>query len=329
MTEDATFFSMGDARYFPGLAAVINSIRVTGHRQPIVVADCGLTPAQRSRLAKECTFVDLIFAANPQSYKPFPYLTNPTGIVVLLDADMIVTGSLEPVIASAAAGKICAFTDPEPDRWFAEWQEFFELRNPPRRQTYVCSGFVAFSTVHFPELLERWWQASIRIPRHRTNAGGAPNSDPIAQVDQDAWNAVLACEFEQEALNALPMEAMPMFSQLARTRVVDEATLACTLDGQQALVLHAAGAGKPWDPRRGWKKVRRDAYVILTRRLLLGEDVPIRLVPEELPIWMRAGAGGELALRALDALNRAAYPARVHVTPRIRQGLRRLQVHSG
>jgi hypothetical protein len=327
MTDDVTFFCMGDARFFPGLVALVNSIRITGHSDPIVVGDCGLTPAQRSRLASVCTVMDLKLAtSSPQSFKPFPYLYEPKGVVVLADADMIVTGSLEPVIALAAAGKICAFTDPEPDRWFSEWREFFELRRPLRRQTYVCSGFVAFSARHFPTLLERWWDCSKRIPRHRTNAGGASNMDPVAQVDQDALNALLMSEFEPEALHPLPMEAMPMFSYLARTRVRDVTTLACTVDHRPALVLHAAGVGKPWELRRGWKKVRRDAYVILTRRLLLGHDVPIRLDPEELPIWMHAGAGGELALRTLDALNRAAYPARIHVTPRIHQALRRLQV---
>ena len=327
MTQDATFYAVSDSRYFPGLVALVNSIRLTGHDHRIVVGDCGLRPEQRELLASHCTVLDLPrnMAANPVVLKPFPYLAEPDGVAVLIDADMIVTGSLDPIIGMAAEGKVCAFPDPESKRWFPEWRELFDLPANPRRQTYVCAGFVAFSTVHFPDLLERWWHCSVRVPAHRTLGGGAPNSDPLAQADQDALNALLMSEVRPEALKVLPIEAMPTWSGLARTRVVDARTLACALHDTPTLVLHAAGTGKPWDPQRGWKRLKRDAYVILARRLLLGPDVPIRLRPGQLPLWLQAGVGGELALRTIDTLNRATHPARVHVIPRLRQGYRQLR----
>jgi hypothetical protein len=327
MTHDATFFSVSNARYMPGLVAMVNSIRLTGHRHRIIVGDCGLTPAQRALLEQECTVVDLPpeYATNPVVFKPFPRLVDPKGVVVLVDADMIVAGSLQPIIELAALGKFCAFPDPESGRWFAEWQQLFELQAPPRRQTYLCAGFAAFSTDHFPDFLEHWWRSSVRVPPHRTLAGGAPNSDPVAQADQDAMNALLMSEVDPCAIHPLPMDAMPVFSSLARTRVADANTLACRLGQRPSLLLHAAGAGKPWDGRRGWKKVRRDAYTLLARRLLAGDDLPLRLPSTDLPIWMQAGTSAELALRTLDTLNRALLPARIHVTPRIRQGYRRLR----
>jgi hypothetical protein len=327
MTQDATFYAVSDSRYFPGLVALVNSIRLTGHGHRIVIGDCGLRPEQRELLAPHCTLLDLPrdVATNPVVLKPFPYLAEPHGVAVLIDADMIVTGSLDPIIAMAAKGKLCAFPDPVSERWFAEWQELFELPASPRRQIYVCAGFVTFSTLHFPDLLERWWHCSVRVPAHRTLGRGAPNSDPLAQADQDALNALLMSEIRPEALEVLPMRLMPTWSGLARTRVVDVQTLACTLDDTPALVLHAAGTGKPWDRRRGWKRLKRDAYVVLARRLLLAPDVPIRLRPDQLPLWLQAGVGGKLALRTIDMLNRATHPARVQVIPRLRQGYRQLR----
>jgi hypothetical protein len=327
MTHDATFFSVSNARYVPGLVAMVNSIRLTGHRNRIVIGDCGLTPTQRALIEKECTVVDLPreYATNPVVFKPFPRLVDPKGVAVLIDADMIVTGSLQPIIELAAQGKFCAFPDPESQRWFVEWQELFDLQAPLRHQTYLCAGFVAFSTDHFPVFLERWWHSSVRVPPYRTLAGGATNSDPIAQADQDAMNALLMSEVAPDAIHPLPMEAMPVFSSLSRTRVADAHTLVCMLGQKPSLLLHAAGAGKPWDARRGWKKVRRDAYVLLARRLLTGDDLPLRLPSTDLPIWMQAGTSAELALRTLDALNWALLPARIHVTPRVRQGYRRLR----
>jgi hypothetical protein len=59
---------------------------------------------------------------------------------------------------------------------------------------------------------------------------------------------------------------------------------------------------KPWIGR-GWFWVRRNAYNRLLSRVLLGPDVEILLQPDDLPIWLRRGMAGELALRALDIAN--------------------------
>lgn len=87
-------------------------------------------------------------ATNSTLFKPFPYLLNPTGTVIIIDSDMIVTRSLEEIINLTKQGKICAFPDPEDERWFSQWQQLFDLPNVPRNQIYVNASFVALSTIH-------------------------------------------------------------------------------------------------------------------------------------------------------------------------------------
>ncbi len=53
----AAFYCVADERYFLGAAALISSLRLHGHTEPIFLLDCGLTPAQRRMLAREATIV--------------------------------------------------------------------------------------------------------------------------------------------------------------------------------------------------------------------------------------------------------------------------------
>jgi hypothetical protein len=152
-----TFFTISNDKYFPGLVGLLNSLKLMGHNEPVVVGDCGLTAAQRELLAPHCKLFELNsqLVRNPTQYKPFPFLLRPQGTIVLIDSDMIVTRSLGPALALAAQGKICVFPDPDHDTWWAEWQEIFGLPCAPRKQTYVTAGFLAFSASFWPELLER------------------------------------------------------------------------------------------------------------------------------------------------------------------------------
>ena len=70
----------------------------------------------------------------------FPQVLEPSGIVVLIDSDMIVTGSLDEVYTVVRAGRICAYPDPPETRrrWFPEWHEVqLEPRAPLRRGVCV------------------------------------------------------------------------------------------------------------------------------------------------------------------------------------------------
>src|SRR5689334_16668771 len=201
MAEGATFYTLANARYFTGLVALLNSLRLTGHDHEVVVLDLGLTPRQRERLAAHATLVQLPDEVAQAAFmKPFPHRLSPTGTVVIIDSDMIITGSLAEPIADAAAGKIAVFADhvSSRTRLFAEWETGFRLSGPPRRQEHVNAGFVAVSQNHFPELLARWAGANELLPVERyakrprfLSGQAAMEREPYWAGDQDAFNAIL------------------------------------------------------------------------------------------------------------------------------------------
>lgn len=296
----ARFYTISDAKFFVGTVALLNSLRLTGHDHELVILDRGLTSEQRRSLAAHAEFVE---AANEDPYlvKPFPALLDPDGIVVLLDSDMIVTDTLRPVIALAESGKICAFPDHPSDygRWFAEWQDLFSLGAPLRRQGYLNAGFIAVSTQRWPAFLGRWWDACELIASRRRELG-EPQPEALAQFDQDALNALLMSEFPAESVVELPGYEW----DLRRVAVEDEQRLRCRAEGRTQPLLHTVLQPKVWQ-HAAWRRVRSDAYVKLAPRVLFSADVPVRLEPDQVPLWLRPGTAPRLTVRALDAYNRA------------------------
>jgi hypothetical protein len=309
---DTTFFTLCDEGYFIGAVCLINSLRLTGNRGEIVVLDTGLSPAQRSRLEPH---VRLFEAPNevrgtPMLLKPFPHLLDPRGTVVIIDSDMIVTRSLDPIVEQAGAGKVCLFDDID-DRWFPEWEQVFGLARPPRRQHYLTAGFMAFATDRHPHLLRRYWELCKEIPYERTRGAGAAYDQPFWAGDQDALNALLMSEVEADDVVELPEAEGPspawMGSPdwLGEVSVEDEHTLRCSLHGHSPYLLHYWGGPKPWQ-RQSWMRVQRDAFVRLMLRVLFADDVPVRVSPSELPALIRPGAASRAALTALAAINGGA-----------------------
>ncbi len=229
-----------------------------------------------------------------------------TGTVVVIDSDMIVTRSLAPLLHLAVEGKICMFPDPPIDRgrWFAEWQEAFALRAPLRHQMYLNSGFVALSTKHWPDLLERWWTACDAIP---------PESllievdHKFRDSDQDALNAILMSEVAPDAVAPLP-ESGELYSHESGPGVlVDERALTCVSGADSVSIVHQSLRPKVWNPS-GWRRIRwnpDDVFCRLLPRVLLGEDVVLRLEPRDLPWWLRLDARGRIGVGALKALARS------------------------
>lgn len=299
---------------------MVNSLRALGYAHRIVVADCGFSDAQRDRLKPHAVLVPLSRAGvkNPQQYKAFAYLLRPRGILVTIDSDIIVTDSIDGMLSSARQGKIGVFPDPEDHRWFAEWQHLFALSGPPRRQTYVNSGFVVFSTVHWPALLERWWNACERIFPQPTIREGAARDSPTSQSDQDALNAILMGEVPRDAVAFQPQNAMVFRWDFEQVRVADERKLRCEFEGTRVVALHAVAGPKPWQRAAGAEATPRNAYVRLLRRLLVHDDAAVRVPSHDLPSWLRPGIGGRLSLAA-----RGWLPKNTGLVARTRRLLRR------
>jgi hypothetical protein len=307
--QEVTFYTIGDARYFLGVVGLLNSLRLTGHEQKIVVLDCGLTPKQRDLLSPHCTLFQMPkeLATNPTQFKAFPYLLQPQGTVVIIDSDILVVRSLQGLIDTGKQGNICVFPDLGINRYCQQWHEFFALSSPPRKQTYVNAGFIAFSTNYWPNLLERWWQACERTFAHTTISEGASHTSPCAAGDQDALNAILASEYPTEAL-ALQSKYEEIGGRFLReVQIVNLQTLACKYCQNDITMLHSNGSPKPWEAKTVRSLVRRFAYVKLLRRLLTGTDVPIKVPTEDLPMVYRPGLLGQLFLFGLSILNAPYY----------------------
>lgn len=301
--SQVTFYTICNSTYFPGLVGLVNSLRLIGHQEPIVVLDCGLTSKQKDILSSHCTLFespgDLV--QNPTQYKPFPYLLNPEGIVVIIDSDIIVTKSLNHIFTSANEGKICVFPDPENDRYFSEWQYLFELITPLRKQTYVNAGFIAFSTYHHPELLKQWWHACKKTFSQPTLQEGASNNHPLSQADQDALNAILMSQYSLDDLALQPYKE-EVFGDFKKTKILDRKSLLCQYLDHTPALLHACMKPKPWE-QKSWQVDFRSAYTHLLRRLIASSDLPLQVHNFSLPAWLRPGIGNWLITNLFNQLN--------------------------
>jgi hypothetical protein len=289
------FYTVCNSSYFPGVIALLNSLRLTGHSGRLFVLDVDLRPEQRMRLQDHCTLIrlDTQPGINPLLLKGYPEAIGVDDVAVIIDSDVIVTGSLMPTIELAAAGQICAYPDADDDRWFPDWQHLFSLPAPPRRQTYVNSGFIAFSIRHWPRLLARWRELSEAIPTSATRAGGAEKDTPLWDGDQDALNALLMSEISPEAIRLLPRDEAPTHPRdRAVVAVQDERRLLCTCRGTRTTLLHAAGDPKPWQVRRS--AASHDCFAQLLPRVLFADDVVLRAAERDVPLGYRPGSTARL-----------------------------------
>ena len=293
-TPKSAFYVAADSRHFLGLVALINSLRLVGHDDPIYVGNCGFTVAHCERLAEHVTFVDMDRARAPHLAKVVAPLARPTEVMVVIDADIIVTRPLTDLIEEARTGKIVAFADGVSHRFDERWSELLGL-GPLRRQPYVNSGLVIADRELGTTLLRQVALGSEQVDLDSTTLGGGSPDYPFFYVDQDVLNAYLAT-YPEESLALLDHRLTP-FPPFAGLRVVDETALRCSYeDGLEPFALHHI-ARKPWMAATRWS-----IYSRFLGRLLLGDDVALPLRREEVPLRLRPGTVGWLEKRRSDAL---------------------------
>jgi hypothetical protein len=237
-------------------------------------------------------------AGSPVSMKPYPYLIDASGTVVVIDSDIVVSGPLDKALDLARQGSIVAapaWTEAARNRWFAEWEPTLELRAPLRREEWFHNGFVVLETDRWPNLLERWWELNELVPADQAFRDDQPFNAP----DADSLNALLMSEIPRDALALVPAGYEAFGGHVV---IEDVESLRCTLDGAPTRLLHYPDSPKPWQ-RRGWLRAGATDYVKLMRRLVFAADVALRLEPADVPVWMRPGLRGRLALAALTAAN--------------------------
>lgn len=304
---EVAFFTVCDSRMFTGLVALVNSLRLVGHREPVVVVDAGLTPRQAEMIASEANVLPAPGDMAPVLLAPLGPTLRPAEVSILLDVDIIVTRPLARLIDEANGGRVVAFVNDPPnhERFFPEWGPRLDL-GPLRRQPYVNAGQLLVPASLREKLLPRWTKGQGRVREEETRYGGARITDPFYFADQDVLNATLAAEIAADDLAIMEhrLAPHPPFSGL---RLEDESSLLVRYsDGTAPFLLHHT-LQKPWIAATRW-----NTYAALLPRLLLAEDVPVRLRAQELPPRLR---GGSLAA--------AADRVRADVQARARIGARR------
>jgi hypothetical protein len=290
-TTKVTIYSICNDRFFLGLVALINSLRIHGHDDPLVIVDCGLTERQRDLLAPVATVILAPPSVEPHLLKYVGPMQQPADVMLLIDADMIVTRALDPIVEDVRAGKVVAFTDPLADRFFESWRELLDLP-ALRRQPYVNAGFVALPRERGLDLLERLQRDQRLIDADDTIWTGGSPDQPTYFADQDLLNALLSSVVPADKVTIHEQELAP-HPPFAGVSVTDLHSASCAYDdGHAPYLLHHMLKQKPWlTPRLS------TPYSKLLPRLWLGEDVAIRVPPEDVPMRFRTGAVAVLERR--------------------------------
>jgi hypothetical protein len=305
------FYCMSSEEYFFGAVAMVNSLRLHGHGEPIFLLDLGLAPHHRALLEGEARVLPAPPGLPPWLLKTVAPLAHPAGRMLLIDVDMIVTRPLDPLFERAGEGRVVAFEN-DRDRFDPMWREALDL-GPLERRPYLCSGLVAMPRDPGEELLRLIDDRQRRVEVERTFFSPADDpAYPLRFLDQDVLNAVLQATVESERVVSLPNRLAPN-QPFAELRVVDERTLRCSYDdGIEPYVLHHL-ARKPW-----LEIAYHGAYSRLLRRLLLADDVAIRVDPSELPLALRSGRRARIARRTISLLDLARWNLTERLPARIR-----------
>lgn len=312
-TSPATaFYAVADSRHFLGLVALINSLRLVGHDDPVFVGDCGLDGDQRRRLDGHACVVAAVGSRTPHLAKLTAPSEQPSGVMVLVDSDIIVTRPLHGLVDRAREGKVVAFADRVHHRHDPRWAELLGLETL-RRQPYVNSGFVALEHAVGRPILERVASGSEHVEVEKTFLASGSSEYPFYYLEQDVLNAILA-SCSEDTLSLLEHRLAP-FPPFAGLRVTDERTLRCSYaDGVEPYLLHHVLA-KPWLAATRWS-----IYARFLRRLLLAPDVAIRLRDDEVPLRLRRGRLAWLEQRRSHAqASLGSVRGRVGLRRRLRQ----------
>src|SRR5689334_24719137 len=95
------FYVVSDCRFFLGTVALLNSLRLVGHDEPIFVVDAGLAAEHRRLLSGHATIISPPEKDEAVLLTPVGPRARPAEVAVLLDADIIVVRPLTELIAAA------------------------------------------------------------------------------------------------------------------------------------------------------------------------------------------------------------------------------------
>jgi hypothetical protein len=307
------FYCVADARYFLGAVAMINSLRLQGHDEPIYLLDCGLEPWQRDLLDAETEIVAAPASTPPFLAKTVAPLEHPADVMILIDVDMIATRSLAELTARAAEGAVVAFAN-DTDRFVPEWGAALDL-GEIRRRPYVSSGLVALGGREGEEVLRLLDDRQRRVDFERTFYRRNEPDYPFVYPEQDVLNAIICTRPAESRLVALEHRLAPN-QPFDGLRLESERTLRCAYaDGAVPYVLHHY-LRKPW-----LEPMYHGIYSRLLARLLLGDDVAIEVTEQRVPLRLRGGPLAWLERKRVDVPDLIGWRARRVMPRRLTQRL--------
>ena len=280
--HDVAYYTVANAAHYPGAVALLNSLRFIGETAPLVVVDCGLTPQQRAALSEHCALVPPMAGTHPGLQKATGPLAQPAEIMVVVDADVIVNRSLQPLFEYARDGRIVTFRERIENRFFAEWAALGI--GEPTRRPYVTAGHFVLSGETGAEFLPLFssLQGACDVSSGVYTSGNRtdPEADPYFYADQDVFNAVLCARFDGRVVRLeQSLWSYPPFDGLTRT---GREGLGCAYgDGTAPYVLHHFWK-KPW-----LSPVAPNLYSELFTELVTDAAAPIRLGRGDIPLRLQ------------------------------------------
>jgi hypothetical protein len=313
---DCAFYIVSDSGHFIGVVALLNSLRLCGHHEPVFVVDAGLRPRQRALLEGHATIITPQEPLPPMLMKPAGPLACPAEVAVVLDADVIVTRPLTPLIDIARAGRLVAFEndDRNRDRFHADWGNLLDL-GPLERRPYLADGQLLLPHPIARWLLPLWAEKQQLIDLRQSLLGVGRESDPFYFPDMDVFNAVVSASLPRNDLMTFPNRLAP-HPPFDGVSLVNRASLHCAYaDGARPFLLHHVQR-KPW-----LAATPRNVYAALLPRLLLADDVCLRLEAAEVPLRLREGALARVDLMraSTQALLRSRLRGRLGIRPLLTQ----------
>jgi hypothetical protein len=287
VSAPTAFYCVSSPEYFLGAVAMINSLRLQGHAEPVYLLDAGLSDDQRELVAAEATVLRAPGDAEPFMLKTVAPMAHPAEVMVLIDVDMIVTRPLGELIERAREGAVVA-PALTMTRHFPEWGPMLG-RKAAGELPYVTSGLVLLGGPVGLDVLSRMDAAVEGIDLARTFAGGADTGYPFHYADQDLLNAVLATAGDPERVEVLEPRLVAA-TPFDGVEIVDAHSARCAYaDGVEPYVLHHVFGVKPWAAA-----TPDGVFPQLLRRLLVAEDLPLRPSRRALPRHLRPGPLGAL-----------------------------------
>jgi hypothetical protein len=304
------YYTAANALHYPGLVALVNSIRLSGETEPIFVVDCGLTDSQQETLEQHVTFVTPDRDLHPVLQKATGPLAHPAEHMVILDSDIIVTRPLSALVDGSRTDRLISFVDSSvPNRFFPDWSALG--LGEPRQQPYVNAGLLVLSAEIASHLLPLLVELQERLDMTESLFGrtGDPTG-PYYYLEQDLLNTILMTSYDGRVLRLDGRLAPhPPFPGL---RVVDTDLLRCAYsDSAEPYVLHHTYR-KPW-----LVPMTPTPYSRLFIRAVGGTGILVRIPDDEVALRLRDGALGGLERRRVS-LQLKASGLRSLIAPRHR-----------